>query len=243
MIVEYEGTWFHGFQAQGNLRTVQSVLEEALGKIFGHPARIVAAGRTDAGVHARGQVISTRCEGRIPTAHIVQAVNSILPSDVAVRSVEEVEHTFHARKSARSKVYRYYIAYGGARSPFLARYALDIDHDLITEWMVEAARHYCGRHDFTAFRAAGTGVKTSTRTVLDSRVWVEEGCFGRIVCFQVEANGFLYNMVRIMAGTLLEVGKGRIRPGQIPDIIESRDRNSAGPTLPARGLWLWEVRY
>jgi len=259
IVVEYEGTAFSGFQRQRDLRTVQLVLEEALSKIFGHLARVAGAGRTDAGVHALGQVVSTRCEGSIPTERIAEACNSVLPPDVAVRSVQEVADDFHARKSATGKSYRYVFSTGSHRSPFLARYAFHVKGVLDVQAMGRAAGHFRGTHDFRAYRATGSSVRTSKRTVFDTGVF-EAGVFEtgvlaslgerpereppeRTVVFRVTADGFLYNMVRIMAGTLLLAGTGRMSPDDVPAIIESGDRERAGRTLPAHGLWLWEVGY
>jgi tRNA pseudouridine38-40 synthase len=242
MVLQYEGTGFHGFQRQGDKRTVQSEVESALASVFGHVVRVAGAGRTDAGVHALGQVISTTCSGTIPTAQIAAAANSLLPDDVAVVRVDEVCGGFHAQKSAQGKVYRYLIHNSRIKSPFASRFSYLVEQELDAEGMAIAASHFLGEHDFTCMRAAGSTVKTSTRIVREARVWVDDW-FGRTVFFQVEANGFLYNMVRIMAGTLLSVGRGKVSPEDIPGILASKDRKRAGQTLPPHGLWLVLVKY
>ncbi len=238
----YDGSAFSGFQRQRGLRTVQQVLEEGLGRIFGHPVRVAGAGRTDAGVHALGQVVSTVCAGSIPKASIVEAANSVLPEDIALVSVEEVIADFHARRDARSKTYRYVFDTSPQRSPFLCKYSFLVKRGLDTAAMGEAAGHFVGKQDFATFRATGSSVKTSVRHVLHAKV-LPVPCFDRCIAFEIEADGFLYNMVRIMAGLLLDVGTGRTRPQDVQAIVESRDRSRVGATLPPQGLWLVSVQY
>jgi len=238
----YDGSAFCGFQRQRGLRTVQQVLEEGLGKVFGHTVRVAGAGRTDAGVHALGQAVSTACRGSIPTGNVVEAANSVLPEDVALVSVEEVAAGFHARRDARSKTYRYVFDTSPQRSPFRCKYSFFVKRDLDTAAMDEASRHFQGKQDFSAFRASGSSVKTSVRTILRARV-LPVPCFDRCIAFEIEADGFLYNMVRIMAGLLLDVGNGRMRLQDVQAIIESHDRSRVGATLPPQGLWLVSVRY
>jgi len=240
--VQYDGSAFSGFQRQPGLRTVQEVLEEGLSRIFGHSARVTGAGRTDAGVHALGQVVSTICQGSIPAARIVEAANSVLPDDLALVSAEEAAPGFHARRAARSKIYMYIFDTSPQRSPFLCRYSLHVKRDLDSAAMDEACGYFVGRQDFSAFRASGSGVKTSIRTVLRAQVR-RLPCFDACVAFEIAADGFLYNMVRIMASLLLDAGTGRIRPQEVQAIIESRKRSRVGATLPAQGLWLVSVQY
>jgi len=240
--LQYDGGAFCGFQQQRGLRTVQQVLEEGLGQVFGHDVRVTGAGRTDAGVHALGQVVSTTCRGSIPTARIVQAANSVLPDDLALSSAEEVAPGFHARRDAVGKTYRYVFDTSPARSPFRQRYSLYVGRDLDCGAMDEASKRFEGRHDFSAFRATGSSVKTSVRTVTAARVQ-EAPCFRGCIAFEITADGFLYNMVRIMAGLLLDVGTGRVDVEEVRAIIESRERSRVGATLPAAGLWLVCVQY
>ncbi len=242
MIMEYDGTEFCGFQRQGDLRTVQLVMEQAASRVFGHSAKVRGAGRTDSGVHAIGQVISTDCMGSIPTDRMIRALNSILPEDIAVSRVVEVEEQFCAQRCATSKVYRYVFSDHEYASPFVSRYALPLRQRVDIQAMQEAASQFEGSHDFAAFRATGSSAKTTTRTVLSSKVSVREA-IGRLIVFEIEANGFLYNMVRIMAGTLLEVGRGRIGAHDVSEIMRLGARENAGPTLPPNGLWLMCVRY
>ncbi|MDP2856862.1 MAG: tRNA pseudouridine(38-40) synthase TruA [Bacillota bacterium] len=240
--LQYDGSAFCGFQRQRGLRTVQQVLEEGLGKVFGHDVRVTGAGRTDAGVHALGQVVSTTCTGSIPTVRIVQAANSVLPEDLALVSAEEVAQGFHARRDAVGKTYRYVFDTSPARSPFRRRYSLYVGRGLDAGVMDEASKRFVGRHDFSAFRASGSSVKTSVRTVAGASVHELphlRGC----IAFEITADGFLYNMVRIMAGLLLDVGTGKVDVEKVRAIIESRDRSRVGATLPASGLWLVSVQY
>lgn len=242
MTLEYDGGGFHGFQSQGELRTVQSEVESALSRLFSGDVKVVGAGRTDAGVHARAQVVSSVVSGSIPTRNIARAANSILPKDIALTAVREMPPGFDANRSAQSKVYRYYYYTAPNRSAFCCRYACWIGAPLDVGSMRLAAGHFVGSHDFSAFRAAGSAVKTSVRDVLGASVSeIPEN--RRLVCFEVEATGFLYNMVRIMAGTLLEVGRGKMAVADVRAAVRSKERASAGPTAPPQGLWLWEVRY
>jgi tRNA pseudouridine38-40 synthase len=202
----------------------------------------VGAGRTDAGVHALGQVVSTTCWGSIPTSRIVEAANSVLPDDMALVSAEDAQEGFDARRDAVGKTYIYVFDMSPARSPFRQRYSLHVGKRLDVAAMEEASRHFVGTHDFSAFRASGSSVKTSVRTVREARVH-DMPCFQGCVAFEITADGFLYNMVRIMAGLLLDVGSARVGAREAPAIIESRDRSRAGATLPACGLWLKSVQY
>lgn len=243
LLVAYDGTDFHGFQRQPGRRTVQAVLEEALGRLAGHPVTVVGAGRTDAGVHAAGQVVHCTVAGSIPTERIPQALQGLLPPDVVVYAAEEVDESFHARKSARAKVYRYSVLVAPFPWPFIRRYVLHEPRPLDVAAMRAGAAHLVGRHDFAAFQAAGRPVRDTVRTVhrleLDEQVMP----WGRIVHITVEADGFLYHMARNIAGTLLEVGRGRRPPEWVAEVLASRRRERAGPTAPAHGLTLLEVRY
>jgi len=265
LTLQYDGTAYHGFQRQDPRPTIQAELEKALVTITGEPVRLVGAGRTDAGVHALGQVVSFKTTARIPTERWPAALNSLLPPDIVVLTAEEVALDFHARKSARRKTYRYVVANAPLPSAFLRNYAYLVRERLDLEAMQTAARFFLGRHDFAAFRATGSSVKTSERTIyrLELRrqpfevlpwFWLAEAANPKLdqegqdlqptlLHFIVEADGFLYNMVRIIVGTLLEVGRGRFQPGDVGAILLSKDRARAGPTVPARGLFLERVEY
>lgn len=238
LVVEYDGTSYHGFARQRGLPTVQEALEAAIVRLGAPPARVTAAGRTDAGVHARGQVVSCSFAGTVPTDRLAAAFNASLPPDVAVLSAREVAPGWDALRACRGKVYSYTVLNRRAPSPLLRRFALHWPHRLDLEAMREAAAAFLGRHDFCAFRAAGGSARTATRTVVASEV--EHS--GDVVRFVVEADGFLYNMVRIMTGTLLEVGRGSMTAADVREALAGGDRRRAGPTAPAHGLCLEAAR-
>ncbi|HQP32337.1 MAG TPA: tRNA pseudouridine(38-40) synthase TruA [Deltaproteobacteria bacterium] len=235
----YDGSAFQGWQAQASGRTVQGVLEEALAKILGGAPRTIAAGRTDAGVHALGQVANVRTDSTIPAETLKRALNALLPEDVVVHAVMDVSAHFHARYLAKSKQYVYIIDASLERSPFLNRYALRVDYPLDIPAMRQAAGSFIGEHDFAAFMAVGSPVKSSVRTVTVSELVMKEGRLYYII----EGSGFLRHMVRNIIGTLLMVGRGGLAPEDISGIIESRDRSKAGPTAPPQGLYLVAVNY
>lgn len=238
--IEYDGTGYHGFQRQANgLPTVQQALEEALETLVQHPVTVNGSGRTDAGVHAKGQVINFTSNCRIPVDRFPPAMNSLLPQDIVALEAEEVAGSFHAQFSARSKVYRYHLFNSRIPSAFHRMYSYHVPQKLDIDKMREAALHIAGEHDFSAFRAAGSKAKTSVRHVylLDIEHRPPH------IFITVEANGFLYNMVRIITGTLLYVGKGKLSPQDVREFVESGRRDEAGPTAPSHGLCLMEVKY
>lgn len=240
-ILEYDGTDFAGWQAQGEgRRTVQASVADALARIVGGPVRLTGSGRTDAGVHAAGQVASARFETRLDAGSLREALNANLPGDVAVVAVERVADDFDARRHARSKHYRYRIWNDSVRSPLRARRSWWVRTPLDVEAMQKAARHVVGEHDFAAFQAAGSSVRTTVRRL--DRVEVVGRAPGEIV-LDFEGPGFLRYMVRNLVGTLAEVGRGRRPPEDMARVLASRDRACAGVTAPARGLTLVAVRY
>ena len=239
ILLEYDGSNYHGWQRQKNALTIQEVVEEAVYKVTGEKVKVIGAGRTDAGVHARGQVANFHTNCRIPVERLPYAINSHLPEDIAVKGAEEVPDDFHARYSAKAKVYTYTIYNAPFPSPLMRKYSYFYPHILDVEAMQEAAKAFVGVHDFTAFRASGSPVKSSVRNVMRLEVKKSKD----VITIEVEADGFLYNMVRIIAGTLLEVGSGKRTPEEIPLVISSRDRERAGITLPAHGLCLEKVVY
>lgn len=241
LVIEYDGTEFAGWQVQPDgARTVQGVVAEALTSITGEPATLHGAGRTDAGVHAEGQVAHVALTTRLAPGELRNALGALLPRDVAVRCVVAVPDAFHARRDARSKLYRYRLWTGSARSPLRDRTSLWVRGALDLGAMQAAAQHVVGTHDFTSFRAAGSAVPTSVRTITRAAV---AGTRGAEVTLDFEATGFLRHMVRNLVGTLLEVGRGRRAPESMPALIAARDRGLAGPTAPAQGLTLVCVRY
>jgi tRNA pseudouridine38-40 synthase len=240
LVVEYDGTSLCGWQRQANGPTVQGHLEEALGKLLSHPASVAGASRTDAGVHARGQVASFRTERPIPLHGIRRGLNSLLPRQIAVRDAACVPDDFHPRFSATGKHYRYTLLTRPDRSPRWRDRAWHHPEPLSIEAMAAAAVPLLGEHDFAAFRAAGCTAATTTRRVDAIELSVPDP---ELLVVDVRGNAFLRNMVRILVGTLAEVGAGRRSPGQVAEILASRDRTRAGITAPAHGLELMEIQY
>jgi tRNA pseudouridine38-40 synthase len=239
LILEYEGTAYHGWQVQPGLPTIQGLLQETLARIVGAPVHVTGAGRTDAGVHALGQVASFRAETRLDPATLRRALNASLPRDIVVRCAEEAPPAFDARRSAQSKMYRYTILCRDHPSAFLGRHSLYVPHPLEFAAMARAAEHVIGTHDFSAFRAATCTATTPVRTVLQA-AWRPDGdCWH----FEITANAFLQHMVRILVGTLLEIGRGRHPSSHLADVLVARDRRRAGKTAPSHGLCLVEVHY
>ncbi|MBI2878024.1 MAG: tRNA pseudouridine(38-40) synthase TruA [Candidatus Tectomicrobia bacterium] len=239
LVVAYDGTHFSGWQRQPKLRTVQGAIETALGKLPLQFEKLIASGRTDAGVHALGQVVSLRADTRMEPYALVRALNRLLPPDVVVQGADWAPEGFHARHAAKSKIYLYQIWRRELPSPFSRPYSWHIPFPLNLEAMREGARHLVGTHDFSAFRVMESEPQSSQRTVFRLDL-VQEEDFLKVFA---EANGFLHHMVRNIVGTLVEVGRGRFRPDQVQTILESRDRRRAGPTAPPQGLFLYRVNY
>jgi tRNA pseudouridine38-40 synthase len=240
LLLEYDGTRYHGWQRQENALTIQQVLEEALQRLTGERIALIGSGRTDAGVHARGQVANFRTESTIPLQAFHQGLNSLLPKDIAVLSATEAEPSFHARKSARAKTYEYRILSRPNRSPLAHHYAWWIASPLDLAAMAGAATALMGEHDFTAFRASGSDNLNPVRRVLAAE-WRNEP--GGWLSFTITATGFLRGMVRSLVGTLVEVGRGKAVPELLAELLESGARHLAGPTAPPQGLYLVEVFY
>ena len=236
----YDGTRYHGWQIQENALTVQQVFQEALERITGLKEDIKACSRTDTGVHAREFCVSLRTESPIAPERLVAALNHYLPQDIAVRSCTPVPPGFHARYSCKGKEYVYQIWNHPVRDPFLAGRALHYWYPMDEALLDQAAQLYVGRHDFSYFCTLVKREKGDlTSTVTNARVQRQ----GDLVTFTVAADGFLYNMGRIMVGTLLRVQQGKFTPQDIPGILRARDRKAAGPTAPACGLYLNRVFY
>jgi tRNA pseudouridine38-40 synthase len=239
VVVEYDGTDFSGWQRQPGMRTVQGVLEDGLRALLGEEIFVRGAGRTDAGVHADGQVASLGLASRIPPHGLLRGLNSILPADVALVDVAEAAPDFDARFSARGKVYRYTVWNHMVRSPRHARTAWHVRRTLDMAAIRQAAAALVGEHDFRAFRAADCERRTTRRIV--RRLDVERQ--GALLTFDVEATAFLKNMVRILAGTLVDVGRGTLGPEAITRMFETGDRAAGGMTAPPQGLTLLRVLY
>ena len=240
LVLSYDGTDFFGWQTQPEKRTVQETLEQALTKI-GHdePMRLMASGRTDAGVHAVGQVVNFHTSIRIPIESLAKALNANLPEDLVVRSADEMPAAFHANLDAVRKLYRYVIFDGRVPSPFLRKYCGASHVRLDAAAMAEAATCLLGTHDFRCFETDWPNRKTSVRTI--TRLCVNR--FGDYLWLDAEADGFLYNMVRAIAGTLINVGRGYWSADRVAEILAAQDRTLAGPTAPAAGLFLMRVAY
>ncbi|QGG49156.1 tRNA pseudouridine(38-40) synthase TruA [Heliorestis convoluta] len=241
-IVAYDGTHYHGFQTQDNpaLPTIQDELHQAIKTLTGEETKITCAGRTDAGVHARGQVIDFATTSKIPDEKFHLAMNALLPKDIAVLKAETVSADFHSRFQALGKQYRYSIYNHAIPSPFHRQYSYQVFPALDLEAMSEGAQAFVGTYDFSAFCAAGSSVKDFVRTIWHCELTkTEEG----LIHLDIVGNGFLYNMVRIIAGTLIDVGKGKIDPTQIKEIIQRKERSRAGTTAPPQGLCLLKVWY
>ncbi len=242
LTIAYDGTDYYGFQEQrgSGLPTVQERLEGALSKLAKQPIQVIGAGRTDSGVHARGQVVNFKCDSwPVPLNKTPLALNSILPDDIVVTLAEQVPEDFHSRFSAKGKTYRYTIYNHPIPNPFVRRFALHEPRPLDVKAMNKGAGYLVGTHDFKSFQAQGTPVKSTIRTI--SAASVERD--GNHVILNFTGNGFLYNMVRIMTGTLIDVGLGKIEPEMVKDILLARDRTKAGMTVPPQGLCLMEVYY
>lgn len=239
-IISYDGSGFSGYQVQPNKRTVQLELEAVLAKMHkGTSVKVSGSGRTDAGVHALGQVIHFDSPLPITENRWEIALNSMLPEDISVLSVEKVADDFHSRFAAKGKEYRYRLHLSAKRDPFQRKFAYRYPYPLNLEAMKEASKYFLGTHDFTSFCSAKTEVEDKVRTIQSIDFLLE----GDQLTIRFVGNGFLYNMVRILVGTILEVGAGDRLPEDIPAILEKKDRRLAGKTAPAHGLYLWEVFY
>lgn len=241
LTVAYDGSGFVGWQRQASGVSIQGLLEDALSGLDGRPVSVTGAGRTDAGVHARGQVASVAIDREIEPAALVRATNVRLPASVRVIDAVEVPAGFHARFQARVKIYRYRIWNADVMSPFERMHAWHVAAPpLDAAAMAEAAAHLGGCHDFAAFQAAGGDTSTTVRTIVSSRL---DAADGPLVAYDVSADGFLRHMVRNIVGTLVEVGRGRRSAAWMGEVLASRDRASAGPTAPPEGLFLMAVSY
>ncbi|HZT68124.1 MAG TPA: tRNA pseudouridine(38-40) synthase TruA [Terriglobia bacterium] len=249
LLIAYDGADFHGWQRQPHARSIQEELEAKIAQITGSRVALHASGRTDAGVHASGQVANFRTECPIPCEGLAKALNDVLPPAIRVRHAEDVPSSFHARYRAKSKTYRYRILQTAICPPFLARYVYH--HPYPLDWcrMAKAARLFEGEHDFTSFAGDDHSEETirkdsensNVRRIFSSRLELREKL--ALLVYEVRGSGFLHHMVRNIVGTLLEVGSGKRSPEDIPAILEARDRSKAGPTAPANGLCLVKVEY
>ena len=239
LIIEYDGKKFGGWQKQPNKLNIQGEIEKAIEEITGEAVELNASGRTDAGVHSLGQTANFKTNCEINISKMAIAINSKLKQSIRIIKAEEVDEKFHARYSCKGKKYKYVINNSKYGSAIYRDLEYHMPIKLNVEAMQKGIKYFEGEHDFKGFKASGTSSKSSVRTIYSAKV-IEDG--ERIIV-EIEGNGFLYNMVRIISGTIVDVGLGKIKPEEIPEIIESKDRTRAGKTLPPQGLYLVEVYY
>ena len=240
LTIEYDGKDFNGWQKQPTKLNIQGTIEQAIKIVTGEEVDLMASGRTDAGVHAFGQVANFKTNSNIPIEKIAIALNSNLKKSIRIISAEEVDEKFHSRLTCKKKTYRYVINNSEFSSAIYRNLETHIPQKLDVGKMKQGAKYFEGEHDFKAFKASGTSSKSSIRTIYKAEVF--EMPNNRIY-IELTGNGFLYNMVRIIAGTLVEVGLGKIKAEEINDIMESKRRENAGKTLPPQGLYLVNVEY
>jgi tRNA pseudouridine38-40 synthase len=240
LTIAYDGSDYHGWQRQAEgLVTVQQTLEEALCRVVNHPLTIRGSGRTDTGVHALGQVANFRTTSPIPAHRLHHAINSRLPRTIRIHSAEDVADDFDAMRSVQSKLYRYVVLNHQHLDPCMLRYCYHVWHPCDEGLMLEAAAHLVGRHDFIAFATTGNKRLTTVRNLMRCDVNRED----KKIVFDLQADGFLYNMVRNIVGTLLEIGRGYWPASKAAEILAGKDRQQAGPKAPPNGLTLQEVYY
>ena len=240
LTIMYDGKDFNGWQKQPNKLNIQGTIEKAISEMTGEEIELNASGRTDAGVHSFGQVANFKTNSKIPIDKFPIAINSKIKKSIVITKAEEVEERFHSRYNCKKKTYRYVIDNSEFPTPMYRYLEYHIPNKLNIEAMKKAAKYFEGEHDFKAFKSSGTSSKSSVRTIYKAEVKKAEN---NRIYIELTGNGFLYNMVRIISGTLVEVGLGKIKPEEIKTIIESKDRQKAGKTLPAHSLYLMNVNY
>ncbi|MCG2676210.1 tRNA pseudouridine(38-40) synthase TruA [bacterium] len=262
LTIEYEGTHYRGWQRQTRIKdpgsriqkkTIQGVLEESLSKITKERIRVIGAGRTDAGVHALGQVVNFKTRSKMTPEEFKKALNSMLSKDIVIKNAQRVKEEFHAQFDAKNKYYRYIIYQGPTSSPFLRNYVFYIPYRLDLKAMKEGAKYLVAKHNFSSFQLSGSSTRTPVRTITKlsvtshrsfrSPITDHRSPNSRLISIDCVANGFLYGMVRSIVGTLIEVGRGKISPSKVKEILKAHDRRLAGPTAPAKGLYLIKVKY
>ena len=239
LTIRYKGTDYHGWQVQKNALTVQEVLQDAIEKLYGSRLDVKGCSRTDTGVHANMYCVSCNAPFFAGEYHTVSALNTYLPQDIRAYECKEVSDDFHARYSSVGKEYVYLVYNAKYQNPFFSDYSYHFRYDVDLEMINKAAKHFIGTHDFAAFCSAYSDVEDTERTIYDLKAEKD----GDLILFTISGNGFLYNMVRIIVGTLLMVSQGKISPDDIPAIIDSKQRKNAGRTAPAQGLFLNKVFY
>mgnify|MGYP004492111651 FL=1 len=239
LTIEYDGKDYNGWQKQPNKLNIQGEIEKAIFNIMHEEVDLIGSGRTDAGVHSLGQVANFKTNSNFPIEKMPIALNSQLKNSIVIKKAEEVDERFHSRYNAKNKTYRYIINNSKTGTAIYRNLEYCYPFELDVEKMQKAAKYFEGEHDFKAFKSSGTSGKNSVRTIYKAEVKKD----GERIIIELTGNGFLYNMVRIISGTLLDVGLGKIKPEEISKIIESKNRQNAGKTLPAHGLYLVCVEY
>lgn len=243
LTIEYDGTHYGGWQKQNNNSTIQEEIQKAISKITNEDINLIGSSRTDAGVHARGMVANFKTESKVPPEKFREAINTKLPDDIGIIKSEEVPLDFHARYDSKGKTYCYTIINRLEKVAISKNYVYHVKDKLDIELMKKSCEYFVGKHDFKAFKTSGSSVKTSIRTISDLHIETFNSEYGTKIMFYITADGFLYNMVRIIVGTVVDVGRGKIKESIIGDIIKSGDRNKAGHCAPASGLTLLKVYY
>ena len=239
LTIEYDGKDFNGWQKQPTKLNIQGEIERAITTITGEEVDLTASGRTDAGVHSLGQIANFKTNSNIPADKFPIALNTKLKRSIRILDAEEVDDRFHSRYNCKQKTYRYVINNSENGTAIYRNLEYNYSQKLDVEKMNEAAKYFLGEHDFKGFKASGTSSRSSVRTIYEAKVYKENNK----VIIELTGNGFLYNMVRIISGTLIDVGIGKIKPEEIEEIIKSGDRERAGKTLPPQGLYLVKVEY
>ena len=239
LTIEYDGTSYGGWQKQKNNRTIQQCIEEAIKLLTGEEVELIGSSRTDAGVHAKGMVANFITNSKIPSDKFREAINTKLPDDIGIIKSEEVDKNFHSRYDSKGKTYCYTLVNRYEKVCLGRSYVYQVRDELNYNLMKDAAKYFLGKHDFKAFKTNGSSVKTSVRTISGLELELK----GDVLKIFISADWFLYNMVRIIVGTLIEVGKGKIKPEDIESIIRNGDRSKAGPCVPPNGLVLEKVFY
>lgn len=239
LVIEYDGKDFNGWQKQPNKLNIQGEIERAISEITKEEIELIASGRTDAGVHALGQVANFKTSSNLPVEKFPIAINSKLKQSIRIQKAEEVDLEFHSRYGCKKKTYRYIINNSEAGTAIYRNLECNIPQRLDIDKMRQAIKYFIGEHDFKAFKASGTSSKSSVRTIYRANIEMQNDR----IYIELTGNGFLYNMVRIISGTLVDVGLGKISPSEIPNLINEKERSRVGKTLPPQGLYLVKVEY
>ncbi|MDE6469775.1 MAG: tRNA pseudouridine(38-40) synthase TruA [Eubacterium sp.] len=239
LTIQYDGSKYHGWQVQKNALTVQEVFQNAVEKVFHSRLDVKGCSRTDTGVHANMYCLTIQTDMNISDEGVILALNSNLPDDISVIACQQVDDDFHPRYSCTSKEYVYKLYNGKIRNPFYSKYALHYRYSMDADYLNKECKAFIGTYDYSGFCSSKSDVEDTVRTVKAFDVWRD----GDMVYFRVEADGFLYNMVRIMVGTLLFVSEGKIKEGELIDVIKSKNRKRAGKTAPPQGLYLNKINY